>query len=276
MTLDPLTSALQAGGPAASKSAVPQLPIAQFLLGLLGTFGLVLGVATLFGVVYRRHLRRLRREQRSLDPLTALSQRRVPLPFPPPPRWLAIRSSNTVHLRTLLCMDDEPATSWSEALARCREPELFLSPPVQGWSLVIGASLPDPSHDIDRCHRFLTGLSAEIGEVQFFATDRVLNVHTWARLRDGRVVRGYSWSGETQWNEGKVSLDERLLGLRSREYGDEAEPPAYGEVSPEQTNSERVILLARRWSIDPIAASEVILQQEQLASPDEDREPDNN
>lgn len=240
---------------------------------MLGTFGVVLVIGGIFAVVYRRHLRQLRRASRAVDPLVALSGRRLALPFPAPPRWLAIRSSNTSHLRTLLGLAEEPSTPWADALGHCRERVLFLSPPVNGWSLVIGGGLPDPVHDIDRCHRLVTQLSSEIGDVQFYAVDRVLNHHTWARTRDGAVVRAYSWSGETQWNEGRPTLDERLLGLRCREYGEEPEPIAYGEVSPEQTNAERVLLLARRWSIDPIAASELILQQEHLASSDEGVDP---
>src|SRR6185503_12168685 len=113
-----------------------------------------------------------------------------------------------------------------------------------------------PASDVDAAFHFLTRLSREVGEVQFFSADRVLNFHSWIRVREGRVIRAYAWADGTIWNEGRVSLDERLLGLRSRAYAEEVEPLAYGETSPDQINCERVVLLARRWSLDPIAASE--------------------
>ncbi len=211
---------------------------------------------------------------RPSDSASSLPERRASIPYPPPTRWVAIRSSNTLLLKALLRVEADAPIPWSEALSRSRELKLFVSPSVENWTLVIGNALPDPVEDIDRCYHFLTSLSREIGEVQFFAMDRVLNFHTWARLRDGRVVRGYSWSADVRWNEGRITMDERLLGLRARPYAESPEPVAYGEVSPEQTNTERLLLLARRWSLDPVTASEIIIHQEQCASSDDDRNRD--
>lgn len=249
---------------------MPQSPIAQFLLALLGSLGLVLLLFGCFAVVYRRHVRKLRLADPSLSLRRLPTLRGDPVVIPQPVRWIAIRSSNTTHLRTLFGLNSEPATPWSEALNRSSEPSLFISPPVQGWTLVIGGSLPDPSDDVDSCFRVLVSLSREIGEVQYFAADRVLNHHSWAKLRDGRVLRAYAWSGVTEWNQGKPTADERLLGMQFREYGEDTFPTDYGEVSPEQINTERILLLARRWSVDPMVASEMILQQEHWASSDDD------
>jgi len=241
---------------------------------ILGSFGLVLAIGTCFAIAYRRHLRLLRNSIRSTDSSATAPDRRASIPYPPPTRWVAVRSSNTVLLKALLRIEADAPATWSEALSRCREFALFVSPPVENWSLIIGNAVPDPVEDIDRCYRFLTSLSREIGDVQFFALDRVLNFHTWARLQEGRVIRAYSWSADVRWNEGGITLDERLLGLRTRPYAEAPEPVAYGEVSPEQTNTERLLLLARRWSIDPMVASEMIVHQEQLAASEDDRNQD--
>ncbi len=239
------------------------------VIGLLGSLGAVVGILVLFLFVYRRHLRSMRRAGRNLDPLSPLTAaRRRSVPFQLPPRWLAIRSSNTPLILGLLRIVESPVPAWSEALARSRERRLFVSPPVDGWTLVVGAALPDPSNDVDLTYRFLIKLSEAAGEVQFFNSDRVLSFHGWARLKAGTVVRAYAWAGTTQWNQGGVTLEERLLGLRCRPYGEEPEVLAYGESSPDQQNAERVALLARRWSIDPVAASEILLQQE-AAEPDD-------
>jgi hypothetical protein len=119
-------------------------------------------------------------------------------------------------------------------------------------------------------------LSRATGEIQFYSFDRVLNFHSWAWLRDGKVVRAYAWAAETVWNEGRMTLDERLLGLKCRGYADVPEPIRYGEIPAEQQNTERVSLLARRWSIDFVASSEILLNQEGVESgedQDQDQDP---
>lgn len=239
------------------------------VIGLLGSLGFVIVLIAVFTTVYRRHLRALRRAGRNLDPLSPLTPaRRRVMPFLLPARWIVVRSANTPFIRDVLGLLEVPAVSWSEALARSRERALFVSPPVDGWTFVIGGALPDPAADIDAVYRQLLHLSRAAGSVQFFSADRVLNFHAWAKLENGRVVRGYAWAGETLWQEGRASLEELLLGLRCRDYGEEVEPLRYGEISAEQQNTERVVLLARRWSLDPVAASEILLQQEGVESED--------
>ncbi|MEY4690510.1 MAG: hypothetical protein RIT19_835 [Verrucomicrobiota bacterium] len=242
-------------------------------LGLLVSFGMVVGIAIVFATLYRRHLRLLRRSQRWVDPLGPLvgGGRGVPLPLPG--RWMAVKTSNTPYLREILQLGDTGSAPWSEALARARERRVFVSPPWQGWTLVIGAALPDPDADIDRLYRFLAHLSREMGEVQFFAAERVLNHHAWAWLRDGRVVRAYAWAGEALWNQGERTLDERLLGLVCREYGETSGDGGLRGGPTEQQNADRVALLARRWSLDPGEASAHFLEVESASRSRRDGDP---
>jgi len=241
------------------------------VVGLLVSLGFVLGLAFLFLVIYRHHLRQIHRVPAGCRGESAPdSTRPAGLPFQVPQRWAAVRSSNTALVRELIGVADETAVPWSEALARAREPALFVSGPVDGWTLILGGRLPDPARDVEALFRWLHRLSRELGEVHFYAADRVVHSHAWARLDDGRVTRAYAWTGETQWNEGRFTLEERLLGLRCRDYFEEAEPVRFGSVAPEVRNADRVILLARRWSVDPVAASERLLQQEAVQSDGED------
>jgi hypothetical protein len=243
-------------------------------LGLLVSFGMVVGIAMVFATLYRRHLRLLRRSQRWTDPLGPLvAAGRVPMALPMPVRWMAVHSSNTALLREVLGSPVGDFTPWSEALVRARERAFFVSPPCRGWTLVIGAALPDPGCDIDHLFRFLGKVSRALGEVQFFAADRVLHHHAWAWWRDGVVVRAYAWAGETLWNQGERSLDERLLGLVCREYGEVIEAGAIRGGPAEQQNTDRVALLARRWSLDPGEASAHFLDLESSPGSRQD-EPD--
>lgn len=243
----------------------------SLVVGLLASLGCVLGLAFAFFVIYRHHLRRLRRMSHAKSGNgSGASGRRRSFPFPIPTRWMAVRSSNTALVRELLGVAEAGSVPWSEALSRARESVVFVSGPVDGWTLVVGGRLIDPAQDVDALYRLLNHLSRELGEVHFYSADRVLNFHTWARMDDGQVTRAYSWSGETQWNEGRPTLEERLLGLRCRAYCEETEPPRFGEVIPEASNTERVVLLARRWSVDPVTASERLLQDEAVRSDSDD------
>lgn len=250
----------------------------QFALLLMGCFLGVIGVAAVFAWLIRQHnreQRNMRRANRSLDQLAlADSARHRVLPYPLPSRWMAIRSSNTAFLREFLGLRNH--VSWSEALGRARERTLFLSNPINGWTLLIGGAIPDPVQDVDTVYRCLQRVSAEIGEVQFFSADRVLNFHGWARFRNGRAQRAYACAGEVLWNEGWITLEERLLGLRCRDYGDEVPTLRYGETPADQTNTERVPHLARRWSVDFAMASEVLLAQEGIESSGEESSEDDN
>ena len=232
-------------------------------IGLLVSFGMVIGIAIVFATLYRRHLRALRKTQRWIDPLTPLvGSAQSALTLPLPNRWLAIRSSNTAYLREMLHIGPDEGSRWSEAMARSRERMIFISPPWRGWSLVVGAAIPDPAADIDQLYRFLSALSRGVGEVQFFSADRVLNHHAWAWLREGNVVRAYAWAGETLWSQGDLTLDERLLGFTFHDYGEAVDGPGICGGPSEQQNAERVALLARRWSLDPSEASAYFLALE--------------
>ncbi len=236
-------------------------------IGLLVSFGVVVGIAIVFASLYRRHLRSLRRSQRWIDPLAPLvGSGRTALALPLPNRWLAVRSSNTAYLQGVLGISAQDSPPWSEALVRARERAVFLSPPWRGWSLIVGGAIPDPASDIDHLYRFLARFSGVVGEIQFFHSDRVLNHHAWAWHRDGKVVRAYAWAGETLWNQGELSLDERLLGLVCREYGETVEGVGPCGGTAEQQNVERVPLLARRWSLDPAEASAYFLHLEASSS----------
>src|ERR1043166_8002404 len=94
--------------------------------------------------------------------------------FEAPSRWLAVRGHNPHAIELALSVHNSRACSWSDALAAPFEPRLFISPPVQGWILVMGCDLPDPADDIDECFKFLTGLSRKLGEVQFFSRNRAV------------------------------------------------------------------------------------------------------
>jgi hypothetical protein len=166
-----------------------------------------------------------------------------------PTCWLAIRSRNMLAVQSALELDNAKPCSWTEGLSSDRR--LFVSPPLQGWILVMGAGLPDPSDDVDECFRFLTELSRRVGHVQLFKADATLMHHAWARVEAGRVIRAYGWAGSTVWNQGMKTRAEAELGLKCFGYGEGPQREGWQSSDLLAANVEKVPLLAARWSLNP-------------------------
>jgi hypothetical protein len=122
--------------------------------------------------------------------------------------------------------------------------------------LILGQRLPDPGEDIDACFRFLSRLSEQLGEVQFFHLNRVLGHHAWARFNGGRAFRGYAWVGETLWNHGPRTWAEKRLGLTCFDYFEPRDRPHFAELEQLRLNTDRVPALAAIWSVDPAGVDE--------------------
>jgi len=185
--------------------------------------------------------------------------------FEAPGRWLAVRSQNPQAIQAALGVQHPRACSWSDALATPFEPRLFISPPVNGWIVIMGCDLPDPADDIDECYKFLTDLSRKLGEVQFFSRNRAVSHHGWARLNAGRVMRAYVWAGETLWNQGAPTEAERDLKVRCLTYTESSDVLGLAERDLLALNTERVVRLAASWSIDPTAVQGADLETKGIA-----------
>jgi hypothetical protein len=176
-----------------------------------------------------------------------------------PSRWLAIKSNHHQRVQQTLGLHNATPCSWVEGMARINDHKLFVSPPVNGWILVMGTHLPEHSEDVDATFRFLLRLSHELGEVQYFSVNRVLGHHAWARLDQGRVARAYAWAGETLWNQGPKTWAERKLGLKCYDYFTEESRNHSEQVQQALANAEKVMLLAAIWSVDPASIDDDLL-----------------
>jgi hypothetical protein len=205
------------------------------------------GVALGLGIVILAWLLALNRRARRLEQTTGQLIRPVffQTAFPQrPANWLAIRSVSPEAVKAALGLSRFAPCSWSEGMTGSHE--FFISPRVNGWVIVTGLGLPNPTDDVDACFLFLTALSRKLGHVQFFYADRVLHHHGWARMDEGCVTRAYSWTGETSWSQGVETLPEIELGVRCFRYGEISATPADAE-----NNFEKVPSLAARWSLVP-------------------------
>ena len=178
-----------------------------------------------------------------------------------PPRWVAIKSQQLSAVQNALGLHKVKPCSWQKGLAG--EEKLFIAPPVNGWILVFGSELPDPSDDVDACFHFVAGLSRKLGQVQLFSASRVLYHHAWIRAENGKVQRAYAWGNRTLWNQGARTPAERDLDVACFDYGDGSEINSWTVPDVIISNVEKVPLVAARWSLDPAAVDERFLGQDQ-------------
>src|SRR5260370_1126131 len=113
----------------------------------------------------------------------------------------AVPSANLAHVQAALDLHDPSPCSWVEGFTT--RAGLFIAPPVNGWILVAGAGVPDPSDDVDACYRFVRELSRRLGEVHLFCANGILCHHAWVRAEGGRVLRAYACAGRTLWHQGR-------------------------------------------------------------------------
>jgi len=161
-----------------------------------------------------------------------------------PRTWAAIRAATPATVQRALSLNRSSPCSWSEGMTG--EHDFFISPRINGWVIVTGAGLPNPSDDVDACFLFLIALSRKLGHVQFFHAENFSGHHAWARLDDGYVTRAYAWAGETVWQQGEKTALEIELKFKCFGYGE--------DVCSEkilQANCDKVPILAARWSMDP-------------------------
>lgn len=196
-----------------------------------------------------------RREARS-EPLPD-----SPVPFGYKTCWLAVRCEDTLAVAAALGLADHAPASWAHGVEVAYNGGLFITPPIDGWTLVVGAAVApgvDQPHGGWRSN--MIELSGRFGEVQMFASHRVVELHGWARARSGVLDRAYCYvgeSGEVVYDEGPQTAEERELGF---DFGDpecaEAADEAYWERDHLFPDEGSVMALARKWSVSPVELSE--------------------
>ena len=223
--------------------------------------GLVTGVGLTLLVLSVRHSRRPATRSRTfLVPLAHAPRS----PWPSlglPNRWLAIKVNNPRLVQAVVGLHKPVACSWQDGLTLAQARKLFITPCLNGWVLVMGSHLPDPADDVDQCFHLLRRLSRSLGRVQFFSANRLLKHHAWASAYHGRIERAYAWADRTLWNQGNQTPDEAELGLVCYDYLTTPAPSQRVHPDPIARNTERVPLLAARWSVDPSAVDPRVLRE---------------
>ncbi len=186
------------------------------------------------------------------------SARDLPIPFGPKMAWLALDTTDTEAVATALGLRGVWAATWTDGIEAAYQSSVFVTPPLADWTLVVGAALFPPERAEVFVKPLLERLSRQFREAQYFCTHRDVELHVWARARQGRLVRGYGCLGEkglTLWNEGRPTQEERDLGFQ---FADRRSPAVEQAQQQNGTLPDEggVMLLASLWSIDPTTLNE--------------------
>ena len=191
-----------------------------------------------------------------------------PHPFGYRMGWLAIRTRDTQGVIERLGLCDVEDANWDNGLGTVyseehAESHVFVSPPVNGWTFVVGLALPQPMGKAfaDKATPLLLDLGSQFIEVQYFLSFPALDYFAWARIIDGKLVRAYAVTDEGPvWNKGKPPKEEKTLGNKlyevrgvKRRKGDGG-----GELIMYPTDGH-VMALAAKWSLDPTKLEDAVV-----------------
>jgi hypothetical protein len=213
----------------------------------------------------------------------------TPRPIPDRPvdfgykqQWLAVWDRDPRAVAEALGLKDTEPSTWREGiergydLARHRAgefAEVFVSPPVLGWTLAVGGVGVIPAVGMPAFVPFLCSLSARLGHVQYFGNHRVSCFAAWAKAERGRIVRAYgAVDYTTRVNIGDPTPEETELGF---DFLDENATPSEVAVHEARVEADRVRMDALREEIAAMMAAaeargerfdESILDDERFAS----------
>lgn len=186
----------------------------------------------------------------------------VPVAFGYKMGWLAIRSTDWDPIIDALGLSGAREASWEEGIETVYEDGdkyLFLTPPIDGWTLVVGNWTGGAGgQGIEGAEALICKLSARFGEAQAFSTHRVVEYHHWMLARDGKLLRSFAYlgdSGEVLSDKGEPTPVEKSLNINLDIPADY--DPFSGEADKYNIPNERsVMTVAGAWSINPSVLDE--------------------
>ena len=149
-----------------------------------------------------------------------------PVPFGYKVSWFAVRALEPAEVVAALEFGRGTPANWASGLAAAlpfptSDTWVFVSPPVSGWVLVVGAPhvLPYPVapterfHDIGRKFDVLfSRLMKRFADAQFFGSHRVVSFVAWARAQNSEPKRIFAYAdSEVLANVGEQTPEEAQL-----------------------------------------------------------------
>ena len=185
-----------------------------------------------------------------------------PKPFGYGMSWLAIETTDATAVLVAMGLTDTKPANWNSGIGTVYDDALsdsyvFVSPPVRGWTFVVGVPLPHPfGHNFtDKLTPLLTGLAQHFPDVQYFATFPIIDFYGWARLQEGRLIRAFAIGDDgIVWDHGRLTPEEKALGLKLFDLrGIQGRKGDAGGAIILHPTEDQVLRMARDWSVDPLS-----------------------
>jgi hypothetical protein len=183
----------------------------------------------------------------------------LPVPFGSKLAWLALETTDTQAVAAVLGLREARPATWAVGIDAAHHASFFITPPLADWTLVASTALITRDRVDASVKQLLVGLSRQFGDAQYFCTNREVELHVWARARQGQFVRGYAWLGEKRlalWDEGRQTKEERDLGFQFLNPESISASPGPGRQAQQVPDEACVMQLASLWSIDPTTLDE--------------------
>ena len=183
--------------------------------------------------------------------------------------WLAVRTRDTAAVIEALRLTSPEVANWATGLGSAYdrdigEAHVFVTPPVNGWTFVVGLPLPAPvsRRFMDKSTPLLIELGKTFVEVQYFSSMPSIDYFAWARMIDGRVVRAFAIGDEgVIWNKGRPTKEEKAMGLKLFEFrGLRGRRGDIGSEIVLYPTEDHLMELAAKWSIDPTGLGKAELE----------------
>ncbi len=180
--------------------------------------------------------------------------------------WLAVQTRDTQRVIAALGLHEPRACNWQSGIGTVYDGDLgethvFVSPPVNGWTFVVGLPLPHPvgRNFADKCTPLLLDLAEQFPEVQYYFTYPLIDFFAWARIKEGRLLRAFAIGDEgIVWNKGRTTREEKALGLKLFELrGVKARKGDAGGEMILYPTEDHVMRIAAGWSLDPTQLNDV-------------------
>lgn len=173
--------------------------------------------------------------------------------------WLVIRSEDSEKILACLPPEHERRRiNWDKGLdyAYRHRGHVFVSPPIQGWTFIVGWGIPELSpHGRAAFDRFVAPFLQTFADVQYYGSYRVVDYVAWGRAEGGTWQRLFAYCPNTDllYSEGAQTDTEQALGLIDIRSLDEllASSEEDHDHWLESLDEETPLRLAGQWSIDP-------------------------
>lgn len=171
--------------------------------------------------------------------------------------WWALPTTDNETVVSAIGLQNAQPANWQTGIQYAYKKFVFVTPPVAGWTLITGWTLPPTSQNA-RAEVLapLLNLSQSFGTALVFATHRVVEYHVWAKAISGSLIRGYGYlgeSGETFWGEGDMTPEEQSLGFAffNERSADAVDDSYWNRDDLDYPDEMKVMAIAREWSVSP-------------------------